>query len=45
MLLSTDDPEQKPMAHALYGHVFLLNTGQWQSRRPNQSNDEREGGR
>lgn len=39
-----DDPEQKPMAHALYGHVFLLNSGQWQSRRPNQSNqNESEG--
>lgn len=39
-----DDPEQKPMAHALHGHVFLLNTGQWQSRRPIQGNDSESGG-
>lgn len=39
MLRRGDDPEQKVMAHAMHGHVFLLNTGMWQSRRPNQSND------
>ena len=34
MLRRGDDPEQKVMAHAMHGHVFLLNNGFWQTRRP-----------